>query len=128
MFCNLTQAKNQISTPTWARTLAQATAQIIAQGRGEPVDYIREKRGLYHLTDGGFCSRYEWAKTILTVSNNTQESQTKSVIPVNSNYFTTTAKRPRFSAQNCNKLYKGFFLIITNWKETLQLAFSNNSK
>ena len=57
---------DQISSPTWARTLAEATAQIVAQGRGDPVEYIREKRGLYHLAGGGSCSRYEWAREILS--------------------------------------------------------------
>ena len=44
---------DQISSPTWARTLAEATAQVIAQGRGEPSDYIKEKSGIYHLAGGG---------------------------------------------------------------------------
>ena len=37
---------DQVSTPTWARTLAEATAQVVAQGRGDPLGWLEEKRGL----------------------------------------------------------------------------------
>ena len=50
---------DQISTPTWSRTLAEATSQIIAQGKNDPLGYLMANRGLYHLADSGYCSRYD---------------------------------------------------------------------
>jgi dTDP-4-dehydrorhamnose reductase len=110
---------DQISSPTWARTLAEATAQIVAQGRGDPVEYIREKRGLYHLAGGGSCSRYEWAREIL--SYGVLEYQFN-IIPAKSQEFKTTAKRPETSVLAIRKFNKVFYLRQNNWKECLLIA------
>lgn len=115
---------DQISTPTWARTLAEATAQVIAQGRGKPVEYIREKSGLYHLTDGGYCSRYEWAKAIVELDPKKDEHLVKEILPAKSDDFSTAAKRPTVSALNCDK-YKGIFgLCLPDWDVVFGLGLS----
>jgi dTDP-4-dehydrorhamnose reductase len=125
MFCNLTQAKNHVSTPTWARTLAEATGQIIAQGRGEPVEYIQEKRGLYHLTDGGACTRYEWAKEILALDPNKEQQRTKTIKPAKSSDFPTKADRPMASLLNCDKLTYKFYMQLVIWNRALIMALIN---
>ena len=45
---------DQIGSPTWARMLAEATAQVIAQGRSDPVDYIKEKSWPLPFGGSGF--------------------------------------------------------------------------
>ncbi len=52
---------DQVSNPTWARMLAEITAQVLAHGIG----YLRERTGLYHLAGAGHASRYTWAQEIL---------------------------------------------------------------
>ena len=113
---------DQISSPTWARTLAEATAQIIAQGRGEPVAYIREKRGLYHLAGGGSCSRYEWGKKIIDLIIRNSNNITKNILPVKSNSFTNPADRPQFSVIKIFKTEKAFQLMIPNWETMIELS------
>ncbi|MDY6867706.1 MAG: dTDP-4-dehydrorhamnose reductase [Chloroflexota bacterium] len=115
---------DQISSPTWARTLAEATAQIIAQGRGAPVDYIQEKSGLYHLTDGGYCSRYEWAKSVLEMDPKKNEQIAKEALPVKSNTFSTLAKRPKNTKLSINKFKYSFLLTCPDWKFLLKLCLS----
>jgi dTDP-4-dehydrorhamnose reductase len=122
MFCNLTQAKNPVSTPTWARTLAEATGQIIAQGRGEAVDYIQEKCGLYHLTDGGFCSRYEWAKAIFSNPEMCKEFSALILITAKSTDFNTVAIRPKNSVLVIDKINNFYSLSMPEWKATLQIT------
>src|SRR6185436_6810086 len=56
---------DQISSPTWARLLAETTTQAIATCKYNLLDEIRERRGIYHLAASGYTSRYEWAKQIL---------------------------------------------------------------
>ncbi|MDY6825551.1 MAG: sugar nucleotide-binding protein [Thermodesulfobacteriota bacterium] len=117
---------DQISSPTWARTLAEATAQVIAQGRGEPVEYIREKRGLYHLAGGGSCSRYEWAKAILEMDPHKEEQVVKSVIRDQSKSFPTPAKRPLYSYMGCVKLRENIHLMNHYWFECLQISMNKH--
>ena len=74
--------------------LAEATAQVIAQGRGEPVDYIKEKSGVYHLAGGGSCSRYEWAKAIIEVIQKNSDFSIKKIYTALSTEFPTSAPRP----------------------------------
>jgi dTDP-4-dehydrorhamnose reductase len=115
---------DQIRTPNWARTLAEATAQIIAQGRRQPVDYITEKRGLYHLTDGGSCSRYKWAKAILQFDPKYEEQEITEVLPAKSKDFPTAANRPLVSVLNCEKFKLGFELQMPFWEIELSLSMN----
>ena len=43
---------DQISNPTWASMLAEVTGLILARG----VEYIEERKGLYHLAGDGFAT------------------------------------------------------------------------
>ena len=113
---------DQISSPTWARTLAEATAQIVAQGRGEPVEYIREKRGLYHLAGGGSCSRYEWAKAIIENLHGIQEFKLKKIQPAKSYEYHSLANRPMKTNFDCGKFEKELCLKIPIWSEVLSLV------
>jgi dTDP-4-dehydrorhamnose reductase len=122
MFCNLTQAKNPVSTPTWARTLAQATAQIIAQGRGEPVGYVQDKAGLYHLTDSGSCSRYDWAKAIITSDPSKNGYLTNQILPAKSEDFKTSAQRPKLSTLDKQNFLTDFPLRPPLWTQSLTMA------
>ncbi|MDP2966327.1 MAG: sugar nucleotide-binding protein [Pelolinea sp.] len=110
---------DQISSPTWARMLAEATAQIIAQGRGEPVDYIKEKAGLYHLAGGGSCSRYEWARAILDMDPKKEEQVVKELLPAKTSEFPTPAMRPANTALDCSAFEKTFNLLLHSWQQTL---------
>ncbi|MBU2578437.1 dTDP-4-dehydrorhamnose reductase [Patescibacteria group bacterium] len=114
---------DQVSSPTWARTLAEATAQIIAQGRGKPVDYINEKSGLYHLAGGGSCSRYEWAKAILELDPDQDEYIVKKLHKAKTGDFLLYTKRPLFSVLNCQKFNSRFSLSISSWLESLSIFF-----
>ena len=113
---------DQISNPTWARMLAEVTAQIIAQGQDDPVNYLGQKKGLYHLAGGGTCSRYEWAKKILECSGNAQSIQ---VHPASSDEFPTPAQRPAFSGLDCTYVQGQFSIHIPEWSKQLQIAFDN---
>ena len=113
---------DQISSPTWARTLAEATAQVIAQGRSDPVGYIKEKQGLYHLTDGGSCSRYAWARAIVDLDPRKDEQAVKEILPAKSDDFPTPAERPLNSTLDLNKAQSVFYLQLPSWQESMCLA------
>jgi dTDP-4-dehydrorhamnose reductase len=109
---------DQISNPTWARMLAEITAQILSRGLG----YLRERTGLYHLAGGGHASRYAWAQEILRLDPAKQEQKVKQVLPAHSSEFPTPAQRPLFSALECQKFEHTFDLRLPEWDDALKLA------
>ena len=113
---------DQISSPTWARTLAEATAQVLAQGFNNGFETLAGKFGLYHLTSAGHASRYEWAKAILELDPHPEEQVTHKLAPARSDEFPTPAMRPHFSALECSSFEAIFHLQPVPWKEALALA------
>jgi len=109
---------DQVSNPTWARMLAEAIAQIFAQGVG----YLRERAGLYHLAGGGYATRYAWAQEILKLDPKKQEQTVKQLLPALSSEFPTPAQRPFFSALDCQKFEQVFNLRLPPWDAALKLA------
>jgi dTDP-4-dehydrorhamnose reductase len=112
---------DQISNPTWARMLAEITAQALARGG----DYIRERKGLYHLAGGGHASRYTWAQEILRLDPRKQEQTFKQLLPVPSSDFSNPTQRPLFSALDCQKFEQAFELQLPAWVRTLEMALES---
>ncbi len=109
---------DQVSNPTWARMLAEVTAQVLAHGIG----YLRERTGLYHLAGGGHASRYAWAQEILRLDPAKQEQKVKQLLPALTSDFPTPAQRPLFSALECRKFEQTFNLRLPVWDASLELA------
>jgi dTDP-4-dehydrorhamnose reductase len=59
----LSMVTDEVATPTWARDLALAIIRLVGLWpSGEPA------YGTYHLTNDGWCSRYEWAAEVLRLA------------------------------------------------------------
>lgn len=122
---NLKIVSDQISSPTWARTLAETISFVLAKNSKEDLfGMISEKRGIYHLAGNGFTSRYEWAKQILANDPKRTEQLVRAVEPVSSTEFPTPATRPLFSALDCTHFEKTFGLQMPEWNGTLKLAMA----
>jgi dTDP-4-dehydrorhamnose reductase len=113
---------DQVSNPTWARSLAEATAMILGRGR----DYVAERRGLYHLAGGGFASRYDWAKEILRLDPHAEEQVVKDALPALTSEFPTPARRPLFSALECGRFRGTFGFELAGWREGLGEALAGD--
>lgn len=113
---------DQISSPTWCRSLATATALVLARASGEPSGWLAERRGLYHLTDRGSASRYEWAKAILALDPRREEQVTRKMEPASSLEFPTPALRPAQSALDCTQFSETFGIQPPDWQLALSLA------
>lgn len=74
---------DQVSTPTYTGDLAGAAMELIKS----------KSYGLYHISNSGICSRYEWAKHIAE-----KAGWKGRVNPVKSDMFDSPARRPKFSA------------------------------
>ena len=115
---------DQISGPTWARTLAEITSFILAENKKDLRDQLRERCGVYHVAGGGFTSRYEWAKQILANDPRPTEQTVQAVEPASTEAFPTPAVRPLFSALDCSLSEKRFGLRLPDWRNTLRMAMA----
>ena len=102
---------DQIGTPTNAKNLAEAISEIISTLKNNPNNSYG---GIYHYSNEGVCSWYDFAKAIVGFNN----LKTK-VIPVNSNQFPTIAKRPYYSVLDKKKIKDVFSIEIPHWQESL---------
>lgn len=92
---------DQISVPTFTRDIAHLTMFAINKGL----------RGLYHLTNSGYATRYEVARFFLE-----RLGMDTLVLPVRSDSFPSPAKRPYFSAMSNIKLSQALDVQIPDWK------------
>ena len=109
---------DQVSNPTWARTLADVTAQLVGKG----LDCLIERRGLYHVAGNGHASRLDWAKKIIELDPNKQEQKVKEILPALTSDFPTAAERPLFSALDCSLFQSTFDIPLPKWDDALKLA------
>ena len=111
----LTVVNDQIGTPTYAMDLAQVVVKII---EGQNMDY-----GLYHYSNEGEASWYDFAKAIFNISNSRIDLQ-----PVGSDKYPTKAKRPKYSVLKKAKIKNTLGINIPAWEESLKIALEANSK
>lgn len=98
---------DQIGTPTYAEDLAQAIVKILSQ-------FNQSNCGIYHYTNEGVCSWYDFAHEIMNLSGIDCK-----VNPIKSAEYLTKARRPFYSVLDKEKIKKVFNIEIPYWKESL---------
>jgi dTDP-4-dehydrorhamnose reductase len=116
---------DQISGPTWARMLAEVTSQLIILGRNDPKGWFNQYHGLYHLAGSGYCSRFEWGQQVLQLDSHKERQVVSELLPAKTVDFPTPARRPLFSALNCDHFFQTFHLQLPDWKVALKLAMES---
>lgn len=111
---------DQVGTPTYAADLAKAVLSIASVFENEPDNF---KTGVYHFSNEGVASWYDFAKSIFEISGLNCK-----VLPVLSDEFPTTAKRPAYSVLNKSKIKSTFNLEIPYWKESLEICLKKLQK
>jgi dTDP-4-dehydrorhamnose reductase len=120
---------DQIGNPVWARTVAEATAQLLALGIGRPssadvVPWLAEHSGIYHFVGPDHASRFEFAQAILRLDPQRDQQLTEQVLPALTSEFPTPAARPLLSALDNHKLIQTFGLQLPLWERALRLAMT----
>ncbi len=118
---------DQVGSPTWARMLAEATAQVLAKAGVDPSPWIEERRGLYHLGGAGAVSRLDWAKAILEYDPNPNEQVVREVLPAQTREFPTPAQRPLYSPVKCDLFENTFGIGLPDWEVALRLAMGQDA-
>jgi len=98
-------ACDEFSVPTYTGTVVDVTLKALEQGL----------TGRHHLTNSGFCSRYEWARLIF----NSLDIR-KFIRPVSMDAFNLPAKRPKFSAMDNGKIAGLLNMSIPVWDEAVR--------
>lgn len=115
---------DQQSCPTWAPSLADATAQLLAAGwaRGGS-GALRERGGTYHLCGVGWCSRYTFAAAVFAHHAAVGRS-VPHLRATTSAEFPTPAARPFFSALDTGKVQQTFGVGLPAWRTSLALCLA----
>jgi dTDP-4-dehydrorhamnose reductase len=113
---------DQVGSPTWARALAEVTAQVLAKSGSDPVGWISDRKGLYHLGGTGAVSRFDWARKILDFDPNPEEQVVQEIKPALTREFPTPATRPLHSPVDCTLFADTFGICLPDWENALQLA------
>ena len=109
---SLNVVADQIGTPTYAADLADAIVKILPQ-------ITSENSGVYHFTNEGVCSWYDFANEIMELSN------LKCVVnPIKSSQYPTPAARPFYSVLDKDKIKQVFGINIKHWKDGLKRCIS----
>lgn len=113
---------DQIGTPTYARDLAGAILEICSKylSQRERSRDAKFPFGVYHYSNEGVCSWYDFA---LEISSNSCKNC--NIAPVTSDLFPTKAKRPAYSVMDKSKIKLTFGLNIPHWRDSLQKYYKN---
>lgn len=97
---------DQVGTPTYAIDLALCILGII--------DSDSNAYGIYHYSNEGVTSWYDFARAIFDISGTKVKA-----IPVRTDEYVTRAKRPGYSVMDKSKIKKTFKLEIPYWRDSL---------
>jgi dTDP-4-dehydrorhamnose reductase len=113
---------DQLGAPTWSKSIAALTANIIARGPlGDSAGWWAERSGVYNLTSAGSTS---WAGFAEAIFDHAQLQKRPTVLPIESAAYPTPAKRPANSLLSHDKLVRVFGLHPPSWQRALQLCLA----
>ena len=119
---NLTSTKPQLKvvfdqtgTPTYAYDLAKAIVEIVESKKYEG------NEGIYHYSNEGVCSWYDFTKMIVEMAGHTECD----IQPCHSSEFPSKVVRPSYSVLDKSKIKAVFGLTIPYWTDSLRICIQN---
>lgn len=106
---------DQTGTPTYARDLAAAISDILETRKYET------HTGIYHYSNEGVCSWYDFTKAIAEISGNTGCD----IRPCHSSEFPSKVVRPAYSVLDKTRFKDTFGIRIPYWTDSLKLCIKN---
>lgn len=125
---NLTATKPQLKvvfdqagTPTYAYDLAKAIEVVLKDYAKEQPTSAYSKTGIYHFSNEGVCSWYDFTKTIAAMAGHTECD----IQPCHSNEFPSPVKRPAYSVLDKTKIKETFGIRIPYWTDSLKVCIEH---
>lgn len=106
---------DQVGTPTYAYDLAKAIFDIVDNRKYEG------NTGIYHFSNEGVCSWYDFTKVIAELAGN----RDCDIQPCHSNEFPSPVKRPAYSVLDKTKVKDSFGIKIPYWIDSLKTCVNN---
>lgn len=115
---------DQCGTPTYALDLAKAIEAVLKDYAAVRANYPYAKTGVYHYSNEGVCSWYDFTKMIAEYNATTACD----VQPCHSNEFPSPVTRPSYSVLDKTKIKETFGIRIPYWTESLKQCITNLKK
>lgn len=117
---------DQIGSPTWARMVAEATAQIIAASDAcGPEAFAPQSAapgGVYHLSAAGSTSWHGFAAAIVEADAAAGRGNAPAVTAIATRDYPLPATRPAYSVLDNSAIGKAFGIALPEWKSQLVLC------
>jgi len=116
---------DQWGAPTWARSIAEAIAGIVARAgndRESIASEFHERGGVYHMTAAGRTNWHQFAERILAQVPDPAR-KLKAIVPITTAEYPTAARRPANSLLSCDRLAQEWDVSLLQWDEAFDLAF-----
>lgn len=117
----LTVVFDQAGTPTYAYDLAVAIKTVLADYEKESSKSGYSKRGIYHFSNEGVCSWFDFTKKIAELAGHTACD----IEPCHSDEFPSPVTRPAYSVLDKTKIKATFGLKIPYWTDSLKVCMKN---
>lgn len=112
---------DQTGTPTYALDLANAIQTVLADYSQESQNDVYSKAGIYHYSNEGVCSWYDFTKMIAEYNGTTACD----IQPCHSDEFPSPVTRPAYSVLDKTKIKEIFGIRIPYWTESLKQCITN---
>ena len=112
---------DQAGTPTYAYDLAEAIKTVLADYEKECPEAGYGKKGIYHFSNEGVCSWFDFTKKIAELAGNTACD----IQPCHSDEFPSPVKRPAYSVLDKTRIKETFGLRIPYWTDSLKVCMRN---
>lgn len=109
---------DQVGTPTYAYDLAKAIFEIIETRK------FAGNTGIYHFSNEGVCSWYDFTKMIAELAGN----KDCDIQPCHSDEFPSPVKRPAYSVLDKTKIKDTFGICVPYWTDSLKVCMNNLMK
>lgn len=117
----LTVVFDQVGTPTYAYDLALVIQTVLADYEKANPKGGYSKCGIYHFSNEGVCSWFDFTKKIAELAGNTSCD----IEPCHSDEFPSPVKRPAYSVLDKTKIKETFGLKIPYWTDSLKVCMEN---
>lgn len=112
---------DQAGTPTYAYDLAMVIKNILADYEKECPKDGYSKNGIYHFSNEGVCSWFDFTKKIAELAGNTECD----IQPCHSDEFPSPVKRPAYSVLDKTKIKQTFGVKVPYWTDSLKVCMGN---
>lgn len=118
---------DQWGAPTWARSIAEAIATIVARAgrdRESVASAFSRNGGVFHLAASGRTNWYEFAQRFLAQVPDANRKLNR-IVPISTAEYPTAASRPANSVLCCDRLAQTWDVRLPRWDEALALAYGS---